>query len=136
MLLLAGWYEYFHNANIYCCDIDTSIINFDEERINGFFLDQTNKESIDNALSSILKDISFDIIIDDGLHWFPTNCDVMNKLFPKVKKDGYYIIEDIEGSQFNYDNIDMTQLNDKTYQYICLPNSHNSIDNNLFIIKC
>ena len=131
-----GWYEYFKNANIYCCDIDTTIINFDEDRINGFFMDQTSEKSIDNALNGILKDVSFDIIIDDGLHWFPTNCNVMHKLLSKVKKDGYYIIEDIVDSQFNYSNIDMSKLKDKSYQYVRLPNIHNSADNNLFIVKC
>lgn len=136
MLLLAGWSEYFKNANIYCCDIDTTIINFDEDRINGFFMDQTSEKSIDNALNGILKDLSFDIIIDDGLHWFPTNCNVMHKLLSKVKKDGYYIIEDIVDSQFNYSNIDMSKLKDKSYQYVRLSNIHNSVDNNLFIVKC
>lgn len=133
---IRGWYEYFNDVNIYCCDIDTSIINFDEDRIHGFYMDQTSDESIDNALNNILKDVSFDFIIDDGLHWFPTNCDVMNKLLPKVKKGGYYIIEDIVHSQFNYRHLDMTKLNDKNYQYIRFPNAHNSVDNNLFVVKC
>jgi hypothetical protein len=133
---IRGWHEYFEDANIYCCDIDNSIINFDEKRINGFYMDQTNETSIDDVLNNILKDVSFDIIIDDGLHWFPTNCNVMHKLLPKVKSGGYYIIEDIVHSQFNYRHLDMTKLNDKSYQYIRFPNVHNSVDNNLFVVKC
>jgi hypothetical protein len=133
---IRGWYEYFNDVNIYCCDIDSSIINFDEDRIHGFYMDQTNDESINTALNNILKDVTFDIIIDDGLHWFPTNCNVMHKLLPKVKSGGYYIIEDIVHSQFNYRHLDMTKLNNKNYQYIRFPNVHNSVDNNLFIVKC
>lgn len=133
---IRGWYEYFPNSNIYCCDIDKDILHFDEKNINGFYLDQTNHESIDYAINNDLKDIMFDIIIDDGLHWFPTNCDVMNKLLPKVKKDGYYIIEDIVHSQYNYRYLDMEKLLNKSYQYVRFPNLHNSVDNNLFIVKC
>ena len=135
---IRGWYEYFYNANnIYCCDIDKDILNFnDEPKIKSFYLDQTNSESIDNAINNDLKDVMFDIIIDDGLHWFPTNCVVMHKLISKVKKDGYYIIEDIVHSQYNYRYLDMEKLLNKSYQYVRFPNLHNNVDNNLFIVKC
>lgn len=131
-----GWNEYFSNAEIYCCDIDKSIIDFTEPNIHGFFLDQTDNSTIDFALENILKDVEFDIIIDDGLHWFATNCSVMHKLLSKVKKGGYYIIEDIVHSQFNYRYIEMDKLLNKKYQYVRLPNVHNSVDNNLFIVQC
>ena len=133
---IRGWYEYFPHANIYCCDIDSDILHFEEKRINGFFMDQTNLNTVDTALNGILKDIEFDIIIDYGLHYFPVNCEVMHKLLPKVKKGGYYIIEDIIHSQFNYSNIDMEKLNGYSYQYLRIPNSSNNVDNNLFVVKC
>jgi hypothetical protein len=132
---IRGWRQYFPNATIYCCDIDHDILNFDDKKIHGFYLDQTNEESINNCLSGIMKDVNFDIIIDDGLHWFPVNCNVMNKLLDKVKFGGYYVIEDIVHSQFNYRYLDMAKLNGKSYQYIRLPNVHNSVDNNLFVVK-
>ena len=34
----------------------------------------------------ILKDVKFDIIIDDGLHYFPVNYNVMKILLPLVNK--------------------------------------------------
>ena len=111
-------------------------LNFSEPRITGFFLDQTNESCIDDVIANgPLKDIEFDIICDDGLHYFPVNCNVMKKLLPKVKKGGVYIIEDILHSQYDYRSIDFNLLNGKEYQYIRFPNSHNTADNNLFIVK-
>lgn len=132
---IRGWYEYFPNANIYCCDIDRDILNFEEDRIHGFYMDQTDEENIKNVLNNVLGNIKFDIIIDDGLHWFPVNCNVMHHLLPKLKKGGYYVIEDIEHTQYNYRYLDMQKLVNTNYQYIRLPNIHNTADNNLFILK-
>ena len=133
---IRGWCEYFPNAEIYCCDIDKTILDFNDERIHGFFIDQTN-DYILNSVSSegIIKDIHFDIIIDDGLHYFPVNCNVMNYLVPKLKKGGYYIVEDIIDSEYSQKFINFNLLNNKNYQYIKFPNPTNNVDNNLFIIK-
>jgi hypothetical protein len=59
----------------------------------------------------------------------------MNKFLDKVNRGGYYVIEDIIHTQFNYRYLDMAKLNGKSYQYIRLPNVYNSVDNNLFIVK-
>ena len=134
---IRGWNEYFPNANIYACDIDTKILHFDEPRITGFYLDQTDTTNIEYIINEgALKDVKLDIIIDDGLHFFPTNCSVMNILLPKVRTGGIYIIEDILHSQYNYKHLNFDLLNGKEYQYVRFPNPHNNGDNNLFIVKC
>lgn len=134
---LLSWLEYFPNAHIFACDIDVNLFPLfqNHPRITVFYLDQTNPISIENQLQTILKDIEFDIIIDDGLHHFPTNCEVMNKLLPKVKKGGTYIIEDINNIEYSCRNFNFNLLNDKNYQYVMLPNINNCSDNNLFIVK-
>jgi hypothetical protein len=85
--------------------------------------------------NGILKDVKFDIIIDDGLHVFSVNCNVMKHLLPKLNPGGYYIVEDIIHDQYDYTNIDLNLINSRNYQYVRLPNPKNSCDNNLFIIK-
>ena len=63
---LRMWRDYFYNANIYGADIDKGIL-FNEDRINTYFVDQLDSETIKSMWNNIgLKD--FDIIIDDGLH--------------------------------------------------------------------
>ena len=133
---IRGWSEYFPNSQIYCCDIDYSILNFENERIHSFFFDQTNDYIMKSVTENgILKDVKFDIIIDDGLHVFPVNCNVMKYLLPKLNSDGYYIIEDIIDSQYDYRNVDLDLIDNRNYQYIRMPNEKNTVDNNLFIVK-
>ena len=132
---ITGWSEYFPNSEVYCCDIDLEILNFDNERIHSFFFDQTNDYIMKSVTNDFLKDIKFDIIIDDGLHVFQVNCNVMKYLLPKLNAGRYYIVEDIINDQYNYKNVDLNLIGSRNYQYVKLPNVNNSCDNNLFIIK-
>jgi hypothetical protein len=133
---IRGWREYFPNATIYCCDIDTDTFQFLRQTPNTvpFFMDMTNVNSIQHALNTTLKDIKFDIIIDDGLHVFYENCKLMKHLLPILKETGIYIIEDIINSQYDYAVIDYASLEGKRYQYVKIENPQNSVDNNLFIV--
>jgi hypothetical protein len=134
---IRSWLEYFPNAHIHACDVDPSLppIFNNEPRVTAFFLDQRNSSIIDNILQSTLKNVEFDIIIDDGLHYFPINCQVMNKLLHKVKKGGFYIIEDVIDREYERSLLDNDLLIDKNYQFVQLPNVHNTCDNNLFIVQ-
>jgi hypothetical protein len=135
---IRGWREYLPNAQIYCCDIDNTIINiFNDEKIQGFHFNQYNYEEIPDLFNegNVLYNVKFDLIIDDGLHFFPINCNVMKKFVPYLKKSGMYIIEDIIHTEYNYRYIDADILNRMDYQYVRLPNANNPSDNNLFILK-
>jgi hypothetical protein len=124
-----GWAEYFSNGNVYCGDIDQTIISFPHNsRIKGYFIDQRNPQQIIQFLQQI-KDIKFDIIIDDGLHDFPINLSVLKLLYHKLKPNGYYIIEDI----WNYTPYNLTFS--CTHQYIKFPNPKNNVDNNILLIQ-
>lgn len=139
---IRGWREYFPHANIYCCDIDTDTFRYVQEipKVHAFFLDMTNQESINHIVSenntSPLRNVKFDIIVDDGLHHFPTNANLMKSLVSKLNdRDSFYIIEDIIHTQYHYQYLDFASLNGKSYQYVRLDNPQNAIDNNLFIVN-
>ena len=85
--------EYFSNANIYGADIDREIL-FKEERINTFYVDQLNKQSINKMWDEIGK-TNFDIMIDDGLHMFEASYNFFVNSYPHLKNNGLYIIEDV-----------------------------------------
>ena len=59
---------------------------------NVFEIDSTNKDQARN----ILNDIKFDYIIDDGDHRAPTQIKTLDCMWPYLKDDGIYFIEDIE----------------------------------------
>lgn len=132
---LRGWQEYFPQGKIYGCDIDTDIL-FQTDRISTFFLDQTNPEIISSQVCN--REETWDIIIDDGLHHFPTNWAVLKQIFHKLKPTGIYIIEDI----LNFDPgfLDEKFVQDKqvegwVFEYLRIPNEKNPVDNNILIVR-
>jgi hypothetical protein len=89
---LRAWRDYFTNAQIYGMDVAEDC-RFEEERIKTFIVSSTNSQLCNNEL----KDLQFDIIIDDGLHTGLGQLQTMKNLFHRVKEGGYYVIEDCGG---------------------------------------
>jgi hypothetical protein len=87
---LRSWQEYFPNAKIYGGDIQFDT-QFEEERIKTFLFDSTNKFECDVAL----ENMTFKIIIDDGLHTADAQIATFNNLYDRVEDGGFYVIEDI-----------------------------------------
>jgi len=135
---LYGWEEYFLNSNIFGADVDKGIL-FNKDRIQTFFVDQLDKKTINDLLDNTLKDIVFDIMIDDGLHQFVANHNFLINSIHKLKTDGVYIIEDV------FDEI-ILKFNDvftrefceqhkiKTVRVVKLDHPSNTFDNNLIVI--
>jgi hypothetical protein len=136
---LRAWSEYFINANVFAADIDYDIL-FEEKGISTFWCDQKNKEAIKNMWNNnILKDIEFEIIIDDGLHEFESNMTFLENSIHKIKKGGYFIIEDLMPITLKLfkDKIKEIRLKwpEYTFDIIELDGRPNRIDNNLILIK-
>jgi SAM-dependent methyltransferase len=114
---LKAWRDYFENANIYGADIDKEILKSDD-RIQTFFVDQTNPETI----SLMFKNIGvskFDVILEDGLHEYNANICFFENSIKFLSDDGVYIIEDVyfkdkikfinyfKNSEYNYSIVDI-----------------------------
>jgi len=90
---LRAWRDYFPNAEIYGADIDREIL-FEEERIRTFYVDQLSESAISEMWSKI-PNLTFDLIIDDGLHTFEAGVTFYENSIDKLKDSGVYIIEDV-----------------------------------------
>jgi hypothetical protein len=91
---LRMWKEYFPNGNIYSIDIyDKS--ELEENRIKIFKGSQSDESLL---LDIVAKAGSFDIIIDDGSHINKDVIDSFTTLFPHLKDNGIYVIEDVQTS--------------------------------------
>ena len=90
--------EYFPNANIYAIDIDPNCIvhNDPDNKIFVGIMSQTDKVSI----NSFLKDLKFDIILDDASHVNKFTIESYNILNDRLNSQGLYIIEDLGNSYF------------------------------------
>lgn len=90
---LRAWRDYFPNSTVYGADVDKKIL-FTENRIQTFYVNQLDTESID-ALWSKLPLIRFDFMIDDGLHTFEAGSNFFTNSIYKLTKNGIYVIEDV-----------------------------------------
>ena len=89
------WREYFPKAQI--CGIDILKKDFKIDGVDIFIGDQSNYDFLKTVIK---KYVSFDIIIDDGSHVSKHIIKSLNYLFEHLKKNGLYIIEDLQTSYF------------------------------------
>lgn len=91
---LRAWRDYFKHGQIYGVDVqpDTQFTN--EERITTHLCDSTQENAV-QALMKSLGNMQFDIIIDDGSHIDTDQIKTLSHLYPYLKENGIYIIEDI-----------------------------------------
>ena len=130
---LYAWRDYFKNANIYGADIDKKILK-DTNRIKTFHVDMLNSNSIRKMWSQINKKI--DIFIDDGFHSFEANTNLFKSSFKFLKKNGFYIIEDIHRKPSNIKKFYKFFIEKKlNFKIIDLYHKNNVSDNCLIIIK-
>jgi predicted O-methyltransferase YrrM len=137
-------YEYFPNATILGLDIDDKTC-FNNDRISCAILDQSKKDHLEHLVKDI--NIEFDIIIDDGSHHISDQQLSFGYLFPLLKSDGLYILEDLHTSlsdpgtvvygrpmenNLEKDNTTLHYLKNKPYVSIYLDQKQNEyIQNNI-----
>lgn len=136
---LYGWSLFFPKANIYGADIDKRIL-FNEKKIKTFYCDQQDPVSIQKLFShKELKDIQFDIMIEDGLHEFEAHLKFLKNSLSQLRKGGIYIAEDlIHASQMAFLEMlpDLKKLYALEYiDVINLPFRLNRYDNSLLVIQ-
>lgn len=95
---LKMWEEYFHNATIIALDIvnETHLSN---DRTFVYQLDQSDETQLQNFVEQCKKNnYEFDFIIDDGSHHMRDQQITLSYLFPLLKSQGIYVIEDLHTS--------------------------------------
>jgi SAM-dependent methyltransferase len=93
---LRMWKEYFPQATIFGLDIINKKSQ-EEDRIQIFQGDQSDL----STLESISNFGPFDLIIDDGSHYYEHQIISFQNLFSSVRPGGFYIIEDVCTSYWN-----------------------------------
>lgn len=89
---LRAFREFLPAATIFGADIDRAIL-FSEERIQTFFVDQTDPATFEALGRSIPTQL--DLVIDDGLHSPDANIRTLQFGLSRVKPGGWVVIEDI-----------------------------------------
>jgi len=89
---LRAFRDFLPNATIFGADVDERIL-FQDDRIQTYFVDQTDLASLE-SLGKHIPD-AMDLIIDDGLHSPNANVAVLAFGLNKLKIHGWLVIEDI-----------------------------------------
>jgi hypothetical protein len=129
---LKAWRDYFSKAQIFGADIDRKIL-FSDDRIQTFYVDQTDKQSIREMWEAI-GEKQLDIIIDDGLHAYDANICFFENSIDFLSEDGFYIIEDILIEEVN---IFREYFNGAPFDscIVDIYNPRDLINNRLIVIK-
>ena len=106
----ASLFFYFKNSIIHSADLYPDIFCYSSKRIKNFKLDSSSSKD----LSKISKKMSYDIIIEDAGHYLKDQIISLFKLFPNLKKNGIFIIEELD---FPDTRKDMNQDMDKNTLY-------------------
>lgn len=89
---LNSWSEIYPDANIIGLDnVESKLIN--SENIKSYLVDQSNSKELEEFVTKL--DGSPDVIIDDGSHDPDHFLLTFSILFPTLKKNGVYFIEDV-----------------------------------------
>lgn len=94
------WEDYFENASLYFIDIDDKSVNSAQRALSSrshcYKVDQSNAEALLRFAQHTKA--NFDIILDDGGHTMQQQIISFKTLFPFLKENGVYIIEDLHTS--------------------------------------
>jgi len=93
------WEEYFPNSDIFGLDI-LDLKHLDTKRLTTIQGSQSDKYFLRKVIDQYGP---FDIIIDDGSHKGSDMRTSFEELFPLLKNDGYYVIEDLCTNYFQFD---------------------------------
>jgi hypothetical protein len=134
---LRGWAEFFSSGVIVGADIDKEIL-FTDTRITTFYCDQLSRTSIDSMWANASLSHEFDIVIEDGLHTFEANISFLEGSIHRVRRGGYYIVEDVRAADLprwreqlstHYSN----SYSDFSFCLVSIPWIFNSSDNILLV---
>ncbi len=128
---MRAWKELFPLASIVGADVDRRIL-FQAERIATYFVDQTQPETLD-ALLHQLGDGLIDLVIDDGLHTFEANVNVYRAAYPRIRPDGFLVIEDVRAEDVPR-WADLLAAADHVGAIVRLPHQKNHTDNCLVLV--
>lgn len=112
---LRAWAEYFSKADIWGLDIQPDACEaIDDDRISVIHCDSTSTSDVDKAI----RGMSFDVIIDDGSHHSHDQIATLKNLWPNLKPDGLYVIEDIVFPLDAHDVEEVIGLGEWRYRFL------------------
>ncbi len=133
---LRAWAEWLPNAEIYGGDIEREIL-FQEGRIRTFCVDQRSSDDIGRMWDAVGAGVTFEVIIDDGLHTAAANDTFICASHRKLKAGGVYIIEDVIDREVEglRGFLDKYRRWFRSVEMFDIPSASNPQDNRLVVLQ-
>lgn len=96
---LAMWSEYFSRGRVVAIDVEPSAKQFETERARVKIADQGDVADLVRIATSYGP---FDLVLDDGSHFWDHQITSFRYLLPFVKPGRFYILEDLDTSYGSY----------------------------------
>ena len=93
---MLAWKDYFKNGKIYGVDIKDAILDEYRPLIGGDDFTYILSDIKELSVKETLKDVKFDIIIDDGSHQLSDVIYVVNNYLTSLNNGGVLIVEDCQ----------------------------------------
>jgi demethylmacrocin O-methyltransferase len=113
---LRAFEAYFPFGKIIGCDIAPKQ-QFSTRRTKIYTLDQSSEEDLTRLCRA---EKAFDVIIDDGSHLSRHQILTFERLFPFLREDGLYVIEDVQTSYWKNDPWDGADIEDAGFEGTCV----------------
>jgi hypothetical protein len=95
---LRTWRDYFPNGSIIGVDINPAALQHAGDRISIEIADQSNARDL-RRIASLGP---FDLVLDDGSHYWRHQILTFQLLAPAVQPGGFYVLEDLDTSYGHY----------------------------------
>ena len=106
----ASLFFYFKNSKIYTGDLYPDLFSYKSKRIKNFKIDNSSEDD----LIKFSEKAKYDIIIEDAGHYVKDQIVSLFKLFPSLRKNGLFIIEELD---FPDTRKDMNEIMEKNTLY-------------------
>jgi demethylmacrocin O-methyltransferase len=137
---LNSWRIIYPDANVYGIDNQQHKLINDNEKIKCLLADQSSLDDLENVRKA-LKNVPFDVIIDDASHQYQLTINTFEKLFSLLGEGGVYFIEDVSSQGPHTDpnwSVDGLKkyFDDNKIKYEIYDNtSTNAPDSIIFVIR-
>jgi hypothetical protein len=129
---LRAWKELLPISEIFGADVDKRIL-FQDDGIETYFVDQTQPNTIRDLFLNFEGE-KFDLIVDDGLHTFEANRNLLLGAHSSLSQDGLYVVEDVPESDVQKWEVFLPEFGYDA-AIIRLPHSSKASDNCLVLIR-
>ena len=90
----AALYFYLPQSNISCVDLYPDLFSYKSIRIKNYYLDNSSEKEIQNKI--LMNNKKYDVVIEDAGHYYKDQIISLFKIFPKLKNNGVYVIEELD----------------------------------------